>query len=65
MMNTKNNSLFRRTQHIPELGLFYKEVGRLWRVSDCEEFSGSYSQEMMGLDYCFVPDELYLTRKMS
>ena len=20
-------------------GVFYKEVGRLWRVSDCEEFS--------------------------
>ena len=34
-----------------------------WRVSDCEELVG-YSQEMMGLDYCFVPDELYLTRKM-
>ena len=27
--------------------------------------SGGYSQEMMGLDYCFIPDELYLTRKMS
>ena len=30
-------------------GGFYKEVGRLWRLSDCEELSGSYSQEMMGL----------------
>jgi len=36
-----------------------------WSVSDCEELSGGYSQEMMGLDYCFVPDELYLIRKMS
>ena len=25
---------FRRTQYIPELGGFYKEVGRLWRLSD-------------------------------
>jgi len=26
-----------RTQYITSIGLFYKEVGRLWRVSDCEE----------------------------
>ena len=26
---------------------------------------GGYSEEMMGLYYCFVPDELYLTKKMS
>jgi hypothetical protein len=44
----------RKTQFIPELGLFYKEVGRLWRLSPvclgsyleflclCEELSGSY-----------------------
>ena len=25
------------------------EVGRLWRVSDCEELSGGYSQGMMGM----------------
>jgi len=31
---------FRRTQYIPELGLFYKNEGRLWRVSDCEELVG-------------------------
>jgi len=24
-------------------------VGRLWRVTDCEELVGGYSQEMMGL----------------
>jgi len=30
----------RRTQYIPELGLFYKKVGWLWRVSDCEELVG-------------------------
>ena len=36
-----------------------------WRVSDGEELSGGYSQEMMGLDYCIVPDELYLIKKMS
>ena len=28
---------YRRTQYIPELGLFYKNVGSLWKVSDCEE----------------------------
>ena len=29
-----------------------------WRVSDCEELVGGYSQEMMGLvleGYCFTP----------
>jgi len=31
---------FRRTQYIPELGLIYKNEGRLWRVSDCEELVG-------------------------
>jgi len=31
---------YRRTRNIPELGLFYKEVGRLWRLSDCEELVG-------------------------
>jgi hypothetical protein len=30
----------RRSQYIPELGLFYKNRGRLWRVSDCEELVG-------------------------
>ena len=27
----------RRTQYITPIGLFYKNVGRLWRGSDCEE----------------------------
>ena len=27
-----------------------------WRVSDCEELSGGYSQEMMGLD---IESELF------
>jgi len=31
---------YRRTQYIPEFGGFYKKVGRLWRVSDCEELVG-------------------------
>ena len=30
-------------------GVFYKKLGRLWRVSDCEELVGGYLQEMMGL----------------
>ena len=32
------------------IGEFYNVCGNFtWRVSDCEELSGSYSQEMMGL----------------
>ena len=27
-------------QYITSIGLYYKEVGRLWRVSDCEEIVG-------------------------
>ena len=30
----------RRAQYIPSIGLFYKNRGRLWRVSDCEELVG-------------------------
>ena len=30
-------------------GVFYKNEDFTWRVSDCEELSGSYSQEMMRL----------------
>ena len=39
----------RRTQYIPELGLFYKDWGRLWRVSDCEEIVVVTHSRMMGL----------------
>ena len=42
---------FRRTQYITSIGLFYKNVGNLWRVSDCEEIVGSYSQEMIGVGF--------------
>ena len=38
---------FRRTLYITSIGLFYKNVGRLWKVSDCEELVGGYSQEFM------------------
>jgi len=32
---------FKRTQYIPELGLFYKNVGIFtWNVSHCEELVG-------------------------
>ena len=30
----------RRTQYIPSIGLFYKNVGVTWRLSDCEELVG-------------------------
>ena len=39
----------RRTQYITSIGLFYKEVGRLWRVSDCEELVGVTQKVMMGM----------------
>jgi len=40
----------RRTQYITSIVLNYKNVGCFtWRVSDCEELVGGYSQEMMGL----------------
>jgi len=29
-----------RVINIPSLGVFYKNVGKLWRVSDCEELVG-------------------------
>jgi len=42
---------FRRTQYIPRFGGVLQESGDFtWRVSDREELSGVYSQEMMGLD---------------
>jgi hypothetical protein len=31
----------------------------------CEELVGGFLQEMMRLDYCFVPVELYFTKTMS
>ncbi len=41
---------FRVTKYITSIGLFYKKVGiLLGGLSDCEELSGGYSQEMMGL----------------
>jgi len=42
---------FRRTQYIPELGLFYKKVGiLLGGLSDCEELVGL----LTGDDECSV-----------
>jgi len=29
-----------RAQNTSSIGLFYKSVGMLWRVSDCEELVG-------------------------
>jgi len=42
---------FRRTQYITSIGLFYKEVGRLWRVSDCEELVGVTHRRWWGWFY--------------
>ena len=32
---------FRRTHYITLFGGFYKKLGSLWRVSDCEELVGA------------------------
>ena len=42
-----------------------KNVGVTLGVSDCEELVGVGYRRMLRLDYCFVPDELNLTKKMS
>ena len=42
---------FSRTQCITPIGLFNKEVGRLWRVSDCEELVGVTHKRRWGLFY--------------
>jgi len=60
----------RKTQVIPEYVVFYKKVGGFtWRVSGCEELVGGLltGDDGVGFRVCyyFVPDELYLTRKMS
>ena len=38
----------RRTQCIPLIGLFYKNRGRLWRVSECEELVGVSHRRLLG-----------------
>ena len=57
---------YRRTQYITSIGLNFNVWGVFWRVSDCEELSGSYlevlclceelvfSQEMMRLVLGYV-----------
>ena len=37
---------FRRTQCVTSIGLFYKNRGVLWRVSDCEELVRSIKIEL-------------------
>ena len=49
---------FRRTQYIPQFGDVLQENGYFtWRVSDCEEFSGGFSQEMVGFMWEFYLGE--------
>ena len=55
-MNPSDNKVFRRNGSITPIGLFYKNVGRLWRVSDCEElvgvtWSGSDCEELVGVTW--------------
>ena len=43
----------------------FTKIGDItWRMSDCEELVGAILG-VMGLNYCIVPDELYLIKKMS
>jgi len=42
-----------RTQYIPSIGLFYKKWEDCGGVSDFEELSGGYSQEMRGVGFLF------------
>ena len=53
---------FSRTQYIPSIGLFYKEVGRLWRVSDCEELSGFITWRMSDCEKFVRVNSLYNLR---
>jgi len=49
-MNPSDNKVFRRNRSITPIGLFYKNVGiLLGGCLTCEELSGGYLQEMMGL----------------
>jgi len=45
---------FSRNQYITSIGLFYKEVGRLWRLSDCEELVRVTQRRWWGLFYGFI-----------
>ena len=42
-----------------------QELGSMWRVSDCEEFSGGYSQEMMGIVLVVPKQDLKLPVRSS
>ena len=42
---------FRKTQFVTSIGLFYKNRGRLWRVSDCEELVVVTHKGMMGMSW--------------
>ena len=61
------------TQYITSIGLFYKNVGRFWRVSDCEELVVhlvEYLTRLLGLDYfwmCFVriPDRTSIHLRLA
>jgi|AP82_1055514.scaffolds.fasta_scaffold92488_1 hypothetical protein len=58
MFHLVSYKCIRRTQYITPIGLFYKNVGRLWRGSDCEELVGVTHRRMIGLvlvgGYCFI-----------
>ena len=68
MSHLVSDKWFRKTQVIPEFGGFYNVreillggvsdceelVDFTWRVSDCEELSGGYSQEMKRLSHCYL-----------
>ena len=49
---------FRKTQVIPEYVVFYKNVGRIWRVSDCEELvlfkHSKWWGRFLGIHFCNI-----------
>ena len=50
--NNSPNSIYVKTFFSDLEGKFTRIGDFTWRVSDCEELSGGYSQEMM--DSCFI-----------
>ena len=73
MFHLVSNKWFRINQYIPELGLDYKNMVRLWRVSECEELVGVIYREgssrvsqntMLEWTYCMFSHYARASQKM-
>ena len=49
-------SCIRRTQYITSIGLFFKNSGFSWSVSECEELEGNQIES----DYCLFNEANHL-----